>query len=99
MRRYFRIGSYGITEQFRHTLVPAPGQELGWEVLCYDHGSFHSWLCNRLEDDAEKRFGIIPNARGFIDRYEEALKVAAECTEHANPGVWSPWMITHYELP
>lgn len=90
--------AYGITEQLQHALVPTPGQGLGWEVLCYDHGSFHSWLCNRLEDDAEKRFGIIPNARGFIDRYEDALKVATECTEHAEPGVWSPWMITQYEI-
>ena len=91
--------AYGITEQFQHALVPTPGQHLGWEVLCYNHGSFHSWLCNRLEDDAEKRFGIIPNARGFIEKFEDARTVAEYCDNiQPEPGVWLPWLITQYEI-
>lgn len=92
--------------QLEAALLPAPGLDLGWEVLCretvgghMDVLGFHSWLCNGIETEAEKEFGIVPNARGFIEKYEDARKVAEYCDRiQPEPGVWLPWFITQYDL-
>lgn len=92
--------------QLAAALPPAPGVELGWEVLGREtvegHMNvlgFHSWLCNGMEEDAQRKFGIPPNARGFIDIYEDAKRVAEYCDKiQPEPGVWLPWLITQYEI-
>ncbi|CAG0960660.1 hypothetical protein PLCT2_00736 [Planctomycetaceae bacterium] len=92
--------------QLGAALPPVPGLDLGWEVLgretVENHMNvlgFHSWLCNGMEEDAEREFNITPNARGFIERYEDARKVAEYCDKiQPEPGVWLPWLITQYEI-
>jgi len=96
-----------VCGQLEAALLPAPGLDLGWEVLCRwvigDHTNFlgfHSWLCNGIETEAEKDFGIVPNERGFIEKFEDAKRIAEHCDRiQPEPGVWLPWMITQYELP
>ncbi len=77
------------------------GAELGWEVLCYDYGGFHSWLCNGLETEVAREFGIRPGAVGLIDSASDALTAADYCGREdvgAEPGFWAPWLVTEYSL-
>ncbi|MFJ4666809.1 hypothetical protein [Kitasatospora purpeofusca] len=41
------------------------GRTLGWEVLGYDHGILHTWLCNDLHDDAVRALGTTTDHRGL----------------------------------
>ena len=71
---------------------------LGYEVLGFESGtgSFHSYLCNGLENDFKKLFNFKPNGNGFIASLDEAMKYANYCnsedveTEHV---LWLPWAI------
>jgi hypothetical protein len=84
----------------RAALEPG-GTELGWEVLCYDHGGFHSWLCNGLDTEAEARFRVRPNASGFITSADDARTVAEYCGREelgAEEGFWAPWLVVEYPL-
>jgi hypothetical protein len=77
------------------------GEFLGFEIYGHEMGAFHSWLCNGLEEEASKQFGIRPNHFGFLDNYWDALK----CSKHfekdevgAEPVPWLPWAIVRYPL-
>lgn len=75
--------------------------DLGWEVLCYDHGGFHSWLCNGLETEIANTLGIRPNDKGFIAAAEDAHAAASFCGRDevgAEPGFWAPWLVVEYGL-
>ena len=77
------------------------GGVLGWEVLCYDHGGFHSWLCNGLETNVAEKYGIRPNEAGFITSAPEASVAAEYCGRQdvgAEPGFWAPWLVVEYAL-
>ena len=77
------------------------GVPLGWEMLCYDLGEFHSWLCNGLETEVAETFGIAPNAAGFIASAEAAVKAAEFCGREdvaSEPGLWLPWLVMEYPL-
>jgi len=77
------------------------GAVLGWEVLCYDYGGFHSWLCNGLEGDVAEKYGIRPNEAGFITSAPEASVAAEYCSRQdvgAEPGFWAPWLVVEYAL-
>jgi hypothetical protein len=92
--------------QLQASLQPAAGHQLGWEILGRETVGgkmqvlgFVSWLGNMMEVEAEKEFGIVPNEHGFIERYEDARKVAEYCDKvQPEPGVWLPWLITQYEI-
>jgi len=90
----YRVVSDGVE------LVPG-GRELGWEILYYDHGGFHSWLCNGLEKDVASMVGIRPAETGFISSAREALEVARYCGQDnvgAEPGFWAPWLVVEYRV-
>ena len=77
------------------------GVALGWEVLCYDSGDFHSWLCNGLETHIARIFGIRPTSTGFIGSMAQALTAAEYCGREdapAEPGFWAPWLVVEYAL-
>jgi hypothetical protein len=77
------------------------GTALGWEVLCYEYGSFCSWLCNHLERDVAEQFGIRPNETGFIATAGDAVRAAEYCGREevgAEPGFWAPWLVVEYDL-
>ncbi|MBT8200830.1 MAG: hypothetical protein KJO36_09960, partial [Acidimicrobiia bacterium] len=71
-----------------------------FEVLSYEYGLEHSWLCNRLEDDALAELGVSPNPRtGLLDSRQDATAVADWINEGsigAEPGLWLPWLIVEY---
>jgi hypothetical protein len=72
------------------------GDFLGYEVLCWDTSSFHSFICNGLEKDYEEKLGLSLNSHGFFDDLESAKK-ATEYTRGdgvgAEPGYWAPFKL------
>jgi len=77
------------------------GTDLGWEPLCYEHGGFHSWLCNSLEVEVAKDLAIRPGPSGFLDSASDGLRAAEYCGREevgAEPGFWAPWLVTEYPV-
>lgn len=88
---------YGV-ERFmlRHGYDAPLGQLLGYEVLGYENGMFHSYLCNSLEQDFAKQFTFRLNKNGFIPTLEEAERYCAYSNQEdveTEPVIWLPWAI------
>lgn len=60
-----------------HPSVAAPtGVGLGFEVVGFEAGRLHSWLCNSLQRDARDNLGIAVNQFGLLDTLDQARAVA-----------------------
>ncbi|MEI8258106.1 MAG: hypothetical protein WCJ30_20710, partial [Deltaproteobacteria bacterium] len=79
------MGEQGASVALRANREPAPGGEvLGFDVLGWEAGGCHSFVCNGLERVFEDKLGARPNASGLYDDETEA----ARCAELAgSPGV------------
>ena len=84
----------------RHALEP-DGQVLGYEILGYEYGTFHSWLCNQLEKAVHQQLQIRPNPHGFVGSLSEAERAVEYCSRDdvkAEPALWLPWLIVKYPV-
>ena len=92
----------GVFEAVGSGMTPAPGGKvLGWEVLGYEDGWFHSWLCNGLEVEVAEELNVRPNDRGFISCSAEAAIVAEYCGREevgAEPAFWAAWQVREYSV-
>lgn len=93
-------GEPGVVTAIRRGTPPSPGRPLGVDVLGWDHGGFHSYICNGLETEFDAALGIRPNRHGFFDEPGDARR----CAEHSNlettgaePCLWLPWMVRLYD--
>lgn len=90
----------GVWQAVNQRNNPAPGGTiLGFEVLGYEHGGFHSWLCNDLQSNANREFGIQPGDLGLLCTFDEAKQVAEYAARDdvgAEPALWMPWLIVQY---
>ncbi len=78
------------------------GVGIGWEILGFEYGMFHSWLCNGLERDVSQVLSIRPNTNGLIGSLDDARRVADYCGQEsvgAEPALWQPWFLVEYSLP
>ncbi|MFJ4092350.1 hypothetical protein ACIPYS_12290 [Kitasatospora sp. NPDC089913] len=77
------------------------GRTLGWEVLGYDWGILHTWLCNDLHDDAVRRLGITTNDRGMLPDRATAERVAtwANARDDTKPVTWFPATLLEWDTP
>lgn len=95
-------GEYGVFEMVeKHLSLEAGGILQGFEVVSYEYGLEHSWLCNSLEGDVNEQFGIVPNGMGLLDTFEEAATVAEYVNRDdvaAEPGLWLPWLVVQYPI-
>jgi hypothetical protein len=95
-------GVPGVYEALsRGESLEAGGEVLGFEVLGYEWGGFHSWLCNGLEVDGYREFKIRPNSHGFIATLEEAAMFAEYASREevgAEPALWRPWLVVKYPV-
>jgi hypothetical protein len=76
------------------------GSLLGFDVLGWDHGGFHSYICNGLETEFQQALGLTPNAHGFFATEQEARRCAEHAgleTTGAEPALWLPWRVIRYE--
>ena len=75
------------------------GSVLGFDVLGWDHGGFHSYICNGLETEFERALGLTPNSHGFFATEQEARRCAEHAgveTTGAEPALWLPWRVVRY---
>lgn len=76
------------------------GRPLGYDVLGWDFGGFHSYVCNGLETEFADAFKIRPNRWGFFDLLDDARRCADHCnleTTGAEPALWMPWRVSIYD--
>ncbi|MBI2837051.1 MAG: hypothetical protein HYX75_01955 [Acidobacteria bacterium] len=96
-----RLAVSGVYEMIRRGNAPDPsGRPLGFEILNYQYGTVHSWLCDGLEADVAVKYSIKPNPSGFISALEDAASAAQFCASGdagSGSGEWLPWLITEYE--
>jgi hypothetical protein len=92
----------GIYEALSQGLIlEAGGVVLGFEMLAYEWGGFHSWLCNGLEVDSYREFNTRPNRYGFISNLEDAVKSAEYASREdvgPEPALWQPWLVVKYSM-
>lgn len=98
----------GVNKMIQERLTLEPGAKLiGYEVLGWEAPNFHSWLCYHFFDYALENLGIRPNNQGFIDRLDEAERLAdyarrtdlpSEKTVPMETQPWLPWLIALYPL-
>jgi hypothetical protein len=93
-------GEAGILAAIRRGAPLAHGGVAsGFDVLGWDWGAFHSYLCNGLEREFDAVLGIRPNGVGLFDRAEDARRCANHAqldTTAAEPGLWLPWLTVVY---
>lgn len=67
----------------------------GLEVLGYENGISHSWLCYSMESHCHNDLGICPNGAGLLD--EQAADIANAYVSDKEGGQnWQPWLIVEY---
>lgn len=93
---------YGVGKMLlqHHPPEKDGAKKVGYEVLGFDSGSFHSYLCNGLERDFRQHFNFSPNRYGLIDLIEEADRYSDYCNElgeETESVLWFPWAIFEYK--
>ena len=95
---YDELGSYSNIS----SVLESPqlvGDFVGYEILGWDCGSFHSYLCNGFDKDISETYELVVNDFGTIQNSYAAVKEFVRCLEDKNgePVVWLPFAI--YECP
>lgn len=94
---------YGVEKMLlqHHPPEKDGAKKVGYEVLGFDSGSFHSYLCNGLERDFRQHFNFSPNRYGLIDSIEEADCYSDYCNElseeETESVLWLPWAIFEHK--
>ncbi len=81
--------------------LESDGRVLGFEILGYESGGFHSWLCNSVEGDVFKALGVRPGDWGLVQGIDEARSCASYVSTEdvgAEPVSWRPWLLNEYGL-
>ncbi|MFF9143923.1 hypothetical protein ACF1BN_03535 [Streptomyces sp. NPDC014861] len=81
--------------------VAEDGHKIGWEVLGYDHGLLHTWLCNDLYEDGKLDLGVGTDERGLLPDRQAALRVAAWANARGDtkPATWFPGALIEWDTP
>ena len=68
---------------------------IGTEILGWDNGSFHSWLCNGLEKDISDKFPLKISELGLIQNsFYEAIQFAEHIAGMGEPVEWIPFLLS-----
>ncbi|WP_146169457.1 hypothetical protein [Actinoplanes italicus] len=93
-----------ILENLSSGVAPSVAGGLGFEVLGFDEGQFHSWLCYSLHRDAVVELGISPGEHGLLGTLAEARLVADMANRDrdsedgfAGDCTWFPALISQYD--
>ncbi|MBO3741765.1 hypothetical protein [Actinoplanes flavus] len=79
----------------------APGTIQGFEVLGFEAGKFHSWLCYRLDTPALRELGIRPGNAGLLATADEAQRIADMANNDGGTPeeiTWFPVRITEHDI-
>ncbi|MEU8075192.1 hypothetical protein AB0B31_07055 [Catellatospora citrea] len=72
------------------------GTVQGFEVLGFETGRFHSWLCYDLLGEAFDKLGIRTNDRGLLDTLAEARQVADMANSNRGTPEGTPEEVTWF---
>lgn len=67
----------------------------GLEVLGYENGISHSWLCYSMESHCNHDLGICPNDAGLLEEQEADVANVYVSDKEAGWN-WQPWLIVEY---
>lgn len=89
---------YGVYKVISRLKPLAQGATVrGLEVLGYENGINHSWLCYSMESHCNQNLGICPNEVGLLD--ETSADVANVYVSDNEAGWnWQPWLIVEYDV-
>lgn len=76
------------------------GIPVGWEPLGAEvGGSYHSWLCNDLQDEGLARHGIAPGPFGLLSNEKDARAIVALIEDGlgAEPVPWFPGFFRRFD--
>ncbi len=97
--RHEQEGVPGVLAALDRGLTPDPrGVFAGHDVLGWDAGTLHSYVCNGLEIEFDAKLGIRANEQGYFNR-DDARRCAALAGDDATgaePGLWLPWRVAIY---
>ncbi|MDR2888919.1 MAG: hypothetical protein LBV33_03650 [Lachnospiraceae bacterium] len=78
---------------------PPYGQWLGYDLLGWDYGGFHTYLCNRLDQDIAEKYPLIVNELGLIQNpYSEVRKFSEHIADKGEPVLWLPFAVYEYPI-
>ncbi|RAP77228.1 hypothetical protein [Paenibacillus montanisoli] len=93
---------YGIEQNIcQNKILEKGGFILGFEILGYEYGTFHSYICNYLFDEYRQKFSFSLNENGFICTLKEAEQLAQYTNDEIDgtePVLWLPWVVIEYPL-
>lgn len=92
---------YAINKCLKNRLIMDTSNIIGYDILGFEYGGFHSFLCNGLERDFCDQLGIKPKKNGLYNTYEEvvqAVDLIEEGKVVGEPVLWQPWIICEYAL-
>ncbi|GAA2484274.1 hypothetical protein [Winogradskya humida] len=75
-----------------------PGAVLGFEVLGFDTGRFHSWLCHRHDTTAYDELGIRPGKSGMLTTFSDAEHVVDLLSTDQDDTTWFPALIAEHDI-
>lgn len=84
-----------------HQTIDIKHNFLGYEILGYEYGWFHSFVCNQLETDFVEKLDIELNQYGLIDRYDLAIRASDYVNfpdTGAEPSLWLPWAVVELKI-
>lgn len=70
------------------------GALIGGEILGWDNGSFHSYLCNSLEKEILEKYTMTVSQTGLIQNsFEEITQFAEHIKRLGEPVQWIPFLL------
>lgn len=73
---------------------PVDGILLGYDILGWDYGSFHTYLCNSLDKTISEKFHYSVNELGLIQNpYMQVRKFAEYIADMGEPVLWLPFAV------
>ena len=79
--------------------VKIDGDFIGYDILGWDWASFHTYLCNGLEEDLQKEFKLNMNHWGLLDNpFEEVAKFAKSLEGKGEPVLWLPFAVFQHKV-
>lgn len=88
------------TTNILHPLKNKPdgGNLLGYDILGWDYGNFHTYLCNGFEEEISRdfplsinEFGLIQNEYSLVKKFSELIKDMP-----GEPVLWLPFAVWEY---
>lgn len=70
------------------------GDLIGYDILGWDYGGFHTYLCNSLDKEISKSYSLEVNSLGVIQNsYQQVKEFAKMIDGKGEPVLWLPFAV------